>query len=484
MTEQNHPLQLIRIDDHWVTLFFPFDFPVDSKGRRGGIVYQALRKITLRQGFAELPLPEPCRNLVGKKAGDKVWETARLPVKEDLVPPIQHILDGSVGPYPALKLSHLALQLCNGNQAVSQPALTVKLDQKAQQRLGHQRGQLDFSILAVNLLMLDIGTGCLTVKLKFHDVFTAMPLLEGLYALCRNYIGRQTLPVRWLKGAEDKWMSGLATLLESLAPIFGTKGAARCYGLWRKTFSYSALKIAERVNDRRALDKLGLRLAKKYTEAYLPDDDQLANAVYRPFENIAHFCTQEGGALIVEPGAGHAIEQFLNDMAKSVYFPICLVAFLEYQALTTISQKQGCKIHFANPKRGDLAHLQRIQTTVYNFRLNYRFSQISPITMHNAVHRHWRQAFNTHALLEELSCDINEIENFVSGYRQRQTHKTLNTLELLVVFVGGLLTVSQIFDINLYRFLTGGPAPEWLVDTALVMLAVVIGYVLIKQHQE
>lgn len=477
----------IKVIDHFIQVVFPFEFDIENPAKKARQLHDLLKTVTVKHAFDDLPLPESCQQLIEKTQQDLIWieydkESDRFPIKRgSFHPSIERILQGHKDACCTLKL---------------EPNILSNLLHKSNSKLSLKVADVDksivdlfFAILDIRLVILDIGIGCITMKLKFDDIQTGKKLLAGVYALCRNDVSQddRNAKIRWTARNDDKTIKSLADIIENIAPIFKLGLARRSPGMWRKTFSYCAVKIDLDSNELDSTHQLGFCLSRQYNDKYLPAKDIIISSVYQPFEQISHICSLEGGAIIIRAknhGENNKIENFIKDDANSVYFPICLLSFIEYLSLVTLVGKQcNNKINFSKTTKSDFDHFSAIRKTIYNFKLNYRFSNISQISMRNDVHHMWRNALKVPELLEELSGDTAEIEGFISNSLEIEKQRSLKTIEILVFLGGGLIAVSELFDIKLYDFLIGGTTPSWVIYISLFFVALVAGLMLASSRK-
>ncbi len=50
---------------------------------------------------------------------------------------------------------------------------------------------------------------------------------------------------------------------------------------------------------------------------------------------------------------------------------------------------------------------------LYNFRVNYRFSQVNHLSLHMAYYQHWRQSLHLDMLQAEIDNDIARVTDFL-----------------------------------------------------------------------
>lgn len=475
----------VKVNDHWIQMLFPFEFDIKNPLTQGRQLHCLLKDSTLKQSLVNLPLPEPGQRLIENNQHEKIWiesekETDRFSIKRgSFHPSIERILRGHTDTFCTLRLDkNKALQVLNSSK------LSVKIKEGIKGNAGYSVTELLFSLSDIYLVMLDIGVGCITVNIQFSNIETGNELLAGIYALCRNDPDKEKYQIRWVDKNDDKSIKSLADIVENIAPIFKNGLARRSPGMWRKSFCFSAVKVDFESTGSELANEFGFRLARQYNDKYLPSSEIIARSVFQPFEQISHICSIEGGAVVVRAKEqSEYLDKFINDDAKSVYFPICLLAFIEYLSLITLANHECKNINFSSAKKSDFDHLASIRKTIYNFKLNYRFNNISQISMRNDIHYKWREVFKAMELLEELSGDTHEIESYIRNSLELDKQKSLKTVEILVFLGGGLMAISEFFDVKLYDQLIGGDAPSWAVNFALIFLSFVTGYLMISNRK-
>ena len=128
------------------------------------------------------------------------------------------------------------------------------------------------------------------------------------------------------------------------------------------------------------------------------------------------------------------VRQFITNSVPAVYFPLALIAYQEYLALLRMVQGSALlPLDPAHPTDAIHQQLKDYKNELLRFRLNYRFSAASVITMHNQAYRLWREAFTLDRMLEELSGDVQEVETFLD-YEQRARQQEQQEAESLLEF--------------------------------------------------
>jgi len=92
---------------------------------------------------------------------------------------------------------------------------------------------------------------------------------------------------------------------------------------------------------------------------------------------------------------------------------------MEYLKLLQLTGGVCRHIDFRDPKASERRTLEEYRQEVLNFRLNYRFRQISRMSQHNACHEAWREQFDAERLLQDLTTNVSEVAGFL-GYKLAQ----------------------------------------------------------------
>lgn len=200
-------------------------------------------------------------------------------------------------------------------------------------------------------------------------------------------------------------------------------------------FSYTALQLGEQSQETDALNsddllRLSRYLAKRHTSHYKDLNENLTKNSYLPFTNIAYSMSIEGGAVIVKAGKqdnnGEFIEHlnsFIKDSLKNVYWPMTLLAYIESLYLLKLNNASLPCTDLQSVNEVNLIELESFRSDILNFRLNYRFSQISSLENHNIYYEKWRQVFSNEKMMHELSDDVTQLNEFLSYRLEKEEQK-------------------------------------------------------------
>lgn len=200
-------------------------------------------------------------------------------------------------------------------------------------------------------------------------------------------------------------------------------------------FSYTALQLGERTQETDALNsddlvRLSHYLAKRHTSHYKDLNEDLTKNSYLPFSNISYSMSIEGGAVIVnackQDNNGESIEHlnsFIKNSLKNVYWPMTLLAYIESLYLLKLNNTSLPHTDLQSVSNISLTKLECFRSDILNFRLNYRFLQISSLENHNIYYEKWRQVFSNEKMMHELSDDVTQLNEFLSYRLEKEEQK-------------------------------------------------------------
>lgn len=263
------------------------------------------------------------------------------------------------------------------------------------------------------------GTSFLVARVTFQRPgqphLTAAELTEAVHAVSRFNT------CCW-RGADDQEaVDGpeftLGTLLHSLVTSEVTDRV-----LTNRVTSYVFAQAASAM-DTRTQDALCSYLARRYTSDYAMDVENARLRHIRDFENVRHAICEEGLASVIQPLDGRELPDSLSNWRSSVlqacYSPIVLLALHENwflnlkraDAVTTQSGEEAISV------------LQGIVDSALLFRLWFRFSSVSDISMHNAISEALREVLRLDRKLDEMQDDVEAMTDcLVAAEREKNEH--------------------------------------------------------------
>jgi len=507
------PSRFPRIAEASVRVCVPFRFAAQTAGP--GIAAALAERCLTDLADAIPAVPAGLRSRIASRDPLPVWEVARPTITRDFHPFVRDLFapegeaattcsEGAPGS-ASYQLTANADHLLNGEFGKAGPGLTLTLAQVASRRLsgeperteklplrvhnGHQnRTTLHLFGSGVGLLVLEVTPDAETL-----ETWGAEGLLELVYALAHF---RDTPRAITWTGAEDAKppKASLRDIVTALLPFVALNEAEDCEAplaraaVGDRVFTYAALRTDGHCPEDEAFE-LVYRLGKRYSEDYLPAAAALREAVVRPFDNIYHAMHLEGGAVLLADTArddGRPVpffRAFIRDQVKEAYWPLAALSYAELIKLLHLTGMVCQGRNFHTPSETDMEELDRYRQDVLNFRLNYRFNQVSRIGQHNDCHAAWRSAFGCEALLQDVVQDVSEVASFLD-YRlakeraAREAARMRRAVSLgwfntaAGIVFGLALALTSVFGMNLAEF-KGVSASDRIFSNALALFALI-----------
>ena len=211
----------------------------------------------------------------------------------------------------------------------------------------------------------------------------------------------------------------ITTVLEALV-----KGATAENEILERVYTYAYVRFAGPVASADA-DNIALQLARHYTSDYALKADAESVARVRDFDTVGHVITLEGAATVVAPDSNTStLPPFLENFATATlhqhYIPIALLALHEHAFLIDKTTESS---FWPSLTHQTIERLKQLRHDLLSFRLAFRFSQVSLISMHNAMNRAFRQALNLDGMLRELSADVAEATSYLDAEQREKESK-------------------------------------------------------------
>jgi hypothetical protein len=464
-------MAVLSVADHEIVAFYNVD---DVDMIRGpGTTFGHL----VAKGDA-FPLPADQREaLRGRYASEPVWRQAEpdeagktaFKMGEDLHPHLRAILSGSQTDLATRWLPTEAtialLASADLYEAEKLPGdrtrkvMVLKYTKAAERRLnasGSVPRVLKLTIEALDLTLFNTRKGLLQVRLAVSPLeedrqVTAIELLEAVCSLSRfNSLQWASLtPGHPIVSIEF----GLGPLMRGLS--FEDAGPMRASD---RIFSYLLAQFASPVDVDEA-DLFALHAARHYTVDYNVTLTTERRGRVRDFATVGHTLALEGGATIIAPTAESELPDFLKNWKTNVhrayYMPIVALALHEHEflvdktsaALLSPSQR-------ANPEESRKALMHLTQASL-NFRIFFRYTEVSEITMHNAFNRALRDVLGLDRMQAKFTGDVREITDFLQRQnflarldldreRLKVEHRRNSRFWLLGVIGTGILTALSV----------------------------------------
>lgn len=480
--------------------FFILPFVSSDSLSALGAVRKRLEKITLK-ALAEalqVELGEADRAALADKGAKPVWENGEFTLAKnyfhDFVQGIFGNDDGldngnlknSSRSLQPLTLSTEATNVLNGGIKNRSDGLAIQVRKRAVDRLTKagieteplrigQATWLRFAIESVQCIFFGTGIGMLVIEVAYpagrkKSKARALELIQEInFDLSRaNYwagqsnLGRigRIKELQRSSSAEntseqtDCWVGqGLGQIA---AHLLGTckidqdapKGITPVH--WEKVSIFTGVRILQEL-DRNERVLTATRLARKETSDYQPRAEIMASGIYRPFRNLTHAASIEGGAILIEtPAEGNQAEHvrtFVSNSMHQAYLPLMLWAMHEYLFLTELMKSTSGWIDFANTSDIDIKRLSKFRARIYNYRFHFRFSHASAVSMHNDMFRLWREVFELRKILDEVNHDVGEADSNLEEHqreiKRHKDHQYQRMLGLTIALAGTLISIPD-----------------------------------------
>ena len=361
-----------------------------------------------------------------------IWESAESDVSPDLYPFVHAILDSRLNGLEKpsrLRLSPSGLNLANGRYrrpsiATNAPSemkagFSVRLAGASKSRLGLPETNVDepqdaFWIVVesidVHLFRTKFGVVNLSCRV-FADVghvFASETLVELLPRLCD---ARGTGHLSWRDVMTDLALRQFppSVLVSDLV------GAARCRLVPRdRIYSFSVIVFDAALPNAAARD-LAFRLSRHYNARYRPTDDFAGTVLIHPFETVLHAMSREGTSTVITRTTDEGVDvefltAWISQSHARVYVPLQIAAFHEHVVLLDLAQGSGLRIDLNGSSKAETLRLRALCERFLLFRLQYRLSQVSSLTMHDLAYAATEQALGLKTLSEKISRDMLAVE--------------------------------------------------------------------------
>jgi len=423
------------------------------------VVFVAIDGLDLASGpmmtFRDLikggcPLPsDQCDALVTRYASDPIWRMAEpdemgktaFALSRDLHPHIRSILSGAridlATRWMPTETTTRLLTKADLYQKAERPGgsasgpppgyvrkkLAVNLTPRAEQRLSAveiAQRRLAFQISAMDLTLFETKKGLLQARVAFMPFERAVPInamefLEAAYALSHR------ASLRWVAADENH---------EALGDPFAFPDLLRslCLPEWRReeapsrNFTYSYVHFEEALAPERA-DAFAFYASRRYNSDYEVSEPIEDTRRVRDFATVGHTLSLEGAATVIAPLQGNALPEFLRTWRthafQATYLPIVTLALHEHQFLV---EKTSTAL-LTREQRRKPSEVRRaffdLTRASLDFRIFFRFSEVSEVSRHNALNRALREVLGLDRMLVELNGDVAEASAFLERENDR-----------------------------------------------------------------
>ena len=252
----------------------------------------------------------------------------------------------------------------------------------------------------------------------------------------------------------------MSDLIEALIPISHGKGLQlKATNDRSNTYAYTYLATEQALtHDQRK--QYAFRVARKYNELYLPDDTDQQIDYFEPFKPITHAFSLEGAATYIDFACcidqiPESIINFDRTAIPQAYAPLILLTYAEYiflREMATNSPDED-RVDMRNPTNENLTKLRDFRTKLYDFRLNFRYTQISGNTNHNLFCNANKKALEIASLLVETSSDAREIEQYIADHVSQKQEARLKKFGVLGSLFAIIIGWVDLWGLNLHGIL-------------------------------
>jgi hypothetical protein len=406
------------VSDHEIHVFYEIDGLSPSTGP--GVMLAALGRGT------GLGVPDDQKPALRERHDDKaIWKRASdLAAGEDFHEHVRRIvggwredlatfwtLDGTARRF--VESAALYEEKTDPKERVKK-RLALTFSKAAKDRLaGHaiRSDQVIVTIEAITLALFQTGHGFATAIVAFArpdgEHITALELLEAQIA-----IGRFN-EVAWIDARTGRPVAGAPFTLGQFVRRLALGDTRKTTKAGRvTTYTYARFDQHAPTPER---DAFARHLARHYTTDYVIAPDVKGVAFVGDFETVRHAVALEGAATIVGPTpAAPDLPKFLEGF-KTVtfrrhYVPIALLAQHEHAFLVERTSASVISRTEMGEHAKTVERLLGLREASLTFRLCYRFSELSYITMHNTLNHAFREVLHLDTMLEKLASDVADVE--------------------------------------------------------------------------
>lgn len=310
------------------------------------------------------------------------------------------------------------------------PRLAIKFSPAARKRLEARLGtevpnSVTIEIEEVRALTFPTGQGLLIAEIKVRADGRARTIAPSLLVEAVVAVGNER-HLTWLaRDGETLQVRGVEKKLK-LRDVFSTLlGDYAENGITgARTYAYTYARL-DQVMDAAERQQLMIRLACKYTDDYRIDPAAFDERIYQPFESVSHLAALEGAATLVEHVASEnrAAPNFLKDYKTNAierrYLPVVVLAYHAFLTLLRLTQDSRRPVSLSAPSKGEVKYMTRLRDGALRYRLFYRLSYVSLLTMPNEFYRRLGHAFGLERMLASADRDVAEISALLDSRRSR-----------------------------------------------------------------
>ena len=336
-----------EILEHSSYVLFPFHFPIHSSQWVRQQPIEGIESLTLGNILPELKLPEQLFKRISSGADMKVWQKTTIALSGDLHGHLRRLIN-PIYPRDAEKdifLGHKPyeirpelMNILSGDWGRLGEGLEIPISKSASMRLGSdEKHYIPFWLEEIKLYLFGTGVGIIVALVRYQKPGKRQEQPEPLHIIEGNYVcgrtSKQPHPLRWRQTEQEAFI--LDDLIRALVPALKQRQediqTEKIVSTWSRLFIYTSVHFAQPIEDNQKRSELAFRLSRKYTQAYLPNEDILSKQLFSPFANIAHGFAIEGGVLLSEAAKDEQgieidfLKKFPQNTLSEVYFRFALL---------------------------------------------------------------------------------------------------------------------------------------------------------------
>lgn len=189
--------------------------------------------------------------------------------------------------------------------------------------------------------------------------------------------------------------------------------------------------------------------------------------------DICSTVTRQGGCTIINNlhrDRKHN-NQFISNSGKVVYLGIMITAYIQYTFLNSIDQQYVFPLTSLNTPEALEKHA-KLKNYLIHFRVNYTFTDISKLDIHNQAFEAWHNVFSLDALTQQLDQDVNDTSTLLNTIYQQQELSHNRSLRHLATFGTVVIFLTGVFGMNFHEF-SVDPPRLFSLDWHLIVIALV-----------
>ena len=287
--------------------------------------------------------------------------------------------------------------------------LLLSLSEAAQRRLGQyaiSSSPLLVQVDDLSLFVPDTGHSFAIASVRLsrpdHKPISAAEILEAQILLVR--FGK----VRWVSEDGHHVAGGSSFVLAELVQFMACGKAAQ-NTLERVTTS-TFVQFSDPL-DTQARDLYALHLARHYSSDYEVSSDISGVVFVADFDTVRHAVALEGAATVVgsvpeRPNLPAFLHDFRTSAYRRHYVPIALLARHEHAFLVNRTSLALASAATMTQSTATIEKLAKLRREFIHFRLSYRFSELSFVTMHNTLNQAFRTVLHLDRMMVDLGSDV------------------------------------------------------------------------------